>query len=253
MKKLVLGSLVLATVSQAAGCIITTDDGGDYATISAEWSLKNQAGQTLTCPPGITTAAVYAQPVDPVTYQPIGSVPNPDKFDCAAGSGFTAPLQPAIYEVWVELVNDNNTMKYAVSTSRNEASPTERFPDGYFLDLRDVDLPFKTTIYDDAGYFQFDWDLRNASNQPITCDQVAKVGFLWTSVTNGNYSADERFFCNENYGLTDKILQGAYTIEVSAINTAGQGLGPMTELLNKQVNRPNKVTDLGTIMVRADL
>jgi hypothetical protein len=253
MKKLVLGSLVLATVSQAAGCIITTDDDPvDYATISAEWSIKNIAGQTLTCPPGITTAAVYAQPVDPNTYQPIGAIPNPDKFDCAAGVGFTAPLAPAIYEVWVELVNDNNTMKYAVSPSRNEASPTEKFPDGYFLDLRAVDLPYKTTFYDDGGYFQFDWDTRDAANQPIPCEDL---GFLWTSVTNGSYSADERFYCDRNpaeFGLSQEILQGAYTIEVSAVNEAGQGLGPPTELLNKQIQGPNKVTDLGTIMVRVD-
>lgn len=252
MKKLVFGSLVLATVSQAAGCIITTDDNPDYATISAQWSLKNNAGTSLLCPPGITTAAVYAQEVDPVTYKPIGSVGDPDKFDCDAGSGFTAPLPPAIYEVWVELVNDNNTQKYAVSTSRNEASSTERFPDGYFLDLRAVDLPFKTTIYDDAGYFQLDWDLRNAANAPVTCAQVPKVAVLSTSVTTSSNSFDDRFFCDENYGLTGHLLQGAYTLEVQAINTAGQGIGPMTELLNKQAPGKNQVNDLGTVTVRVD-
>lgn len=250
MKKLVLGSLVLATASQAAGCIITTDDNPDYATISAEWSLKNIAGQTLTCPPGITTAAVYAQEVDPTTYTPIGAVPNPDKFDCAAGHGFTAPLPPAIYEVWVELVNDTNTMKYAISTSRNEAAGTEKFPDGYFVDVRDVDLPFKTTLYADGGYFQFDWAVRNAAGAPVPCEDA---GLLWTSVTNPSYSADEHFFCDRNPGqfaLSGEILQGSYTLEISAVNEANQGLGPPTELTNQMIGGANKVTDLGTVMVR---
>lgn len=249
MKKLVLGSLVLATVSQAAGCIITSDDPED-AIITARWSLKNNAGMTLTCPPDITVAAVYAQAVDS-NYRPVGA-PFVTPYACEDGVGNTGPLPPDKYEVWVELTNSSGSNVYATSTTRNEASSTERFPDGYFVDVTNVDKTYQTTIYADAGYFQFDWDLRNAANQPITCADVAKVGLLWTSVTNANYSADERFFCDENYGLTGNILQGSYTIEVSAINTAGQGLGPMTELLNKQVQSPNKVTDLGTIMVQVD-
>ena len=249
MKKLVLGSLVLATVSQAAGCIITTDD-PEYAIVTTEWALKSNAGQRLTCPPGITTAAVYAQEVG-TDYRPVGA-PFIELYDCDAGIGNSDPLPPSVYEMWVELTSEGGGNVYATSTSRNEAAPTERFPDGYFVDVIDVDKTFKTTIYADAGYFQLDWDLRNRQGQPITCAQVPKVAVLSTSVTNANNSFDDRFFCDENYGLTGNLLQGAYTLEVQAINEAGQGIGPMTELLNKTVAGPNKVTDLGTVMVQVD-
>jgi len=252
MKKLVLGSLVLAVASQAAGCIISSDDGGggDYAIVTAQWSVKTTGGMTLSCPPGITVAAVYAQEVD-TNYQRVGQ-PFVETYPCDAGQGNSHPLPPTVYEMWVELTDSSGNMVYATSTSRNEAAPTERFPDGYFLDVQDVDKTFKTTILSDGGYFQFDWDLRNAANQPIQCGSVAKVAILSTSVTNINNSFDDRFFCDENYGLTGGLLQGAYTLEISATNAAGQGLGPQTMITNKQITSPNHVTDLGTVMVQVD-
>ncbi|MBA3460331.1 MAG: hypothetical protein H0T46_10250 [Deltaproteobacteria bacterium] len=241
----------MAAASQAAGCIITSDGGDEFAIVTAEWSLKSTTGQTLSCPPGITIAAVYAQEVD-ANYNRVGA-PFVTTYDCTANFGNTQPLPPSVYEMWVELTDSSGNMVYATSTSRNEAAPTERFPDGYFVDVVDVDKTFKTTLLADGGYFQFDWDLRRAgTNAPLTCAEVPKVAILSTSVTNPNNSFDDRFFCDENYGLTGGLLQGTYTLEVSAINTAGQGLGPQTQLLNKQISSPNKVTELGTIMVRVD-
>jgi hypothetical protein len=243
MKKLVLGSLLAVLVSQAAGCIITSSDD---AVISASWSLQTTAGQQLTCPPGTTTAAVYAQAVD-LDYRLVGT-PFIDLFDCDDHFGNSAPLPPDVYQVWVELTSEGGGNVYATSTSLNESSAT----DDYFVDVLDFDQTFKTTILEDGGYFQFDWDLRNAANQPITCGGVAKVAILSTSVTNQNMSFDDRFPCEKQYGLTGGLLNGGYTLEVSAANAGGQGLGPQTEILNRPIAPKNKVTDLGTVMVRVD-
>ncbi len=245
MKKLVLGSLMAVLVSQAAGCIITTSE-DNYALITAEWDLKTTAGQSLSCPPGTTTAAVYAQAVD-TDYRLVGS-PFIDLYDCNAGVGNSDPLPPDVYQMWVELTSEGGGNVYATSTSLNEKSAT----DEYFVNVLDFDQTFGTTILSDGGYFQFDWDLRNAANQPITCGSVSKVAILSTSVTNGNNSFDDRFPCDKQYGLTGGLLQGGYTLEVSATNAAGQGLGPQTEILNRPVTSPNRVTDLGTVMVRVD-
>ena len=245
MKKLVLGSLMAVVVSQAAGCIITTNN-DEYALITAEWDLKTTAGQTLSCPPGTTTAAVYAQAVD-TDYRLVGS-PFIDLYDCNAGVGNSDPLPPDVYQVWVELTSGSGGSVYATSTSLNEKSAT----DDYFVNVLDFDQTFATTILEDGGYFQFDWDLRNAANQPITCGGVAKVAILSTSVTNSNNSFDDRFPCDKQYGLTGGLLNGGYTLEVSATNAAGQGLGPQTEILNRPIAPKNKVTDLGVVMVRVD-
>lgn len=248
MKKLVLGSLMAVLVSQAAGCIITTNE-DEYALITAQWDLQNTAGQSLTCPPGTTTAAVYAQAVD-TNYNLVGS-PFIDLYDCDIGIGNSDPLPPDVYQVWVELTSESGANVYATSTSLNEASPTEE----YFVNVLDFDQTFKTTLLSDGGYFQFDWDLRDSvTNAPLSCatGAVSKVAILSTSVTNGNNSFDDRFLCDKQYGLTGGLLQGAYTLEVSAADSAGRGLGPQTEILNRVVNGPNRVTDLGTVMVRVD-
>lgn len=246
MKKLVLGSLMAVVVSQAAGCIITSSED---AVINAQWDLKTTSGTLLSCPPGTTTAAVYAQPVD-TNYNLVGS-PYIDLYDCDVGVGNSAPLPPDVYQVWVELTSEGGGNVYATSTSLNEASAT----DDYFVDVLDFDQTFKTTILSDGGYFQFDWDLRDtATNAPLSCAEgaVSKVAMLSTSVTNGNNSFDDRFPCDKQYGLTGGLLQGAYTLEVSAADSAGRGLGPQTELLNRPVNGPNRVTDLGSITVHVD-
>ncbi len=250
MKKLVLGSLVLAVASQAAGCIITSDDPGEeYALINAQWDLKTTAGASIPCPPGTTTAAVYAQAVD-TNYRLVGT-PFIDLYDCNAGAGVTDPLPPDVYQAWVELTSEGGGNVYATSTSLNEASPT----DEYFVNVLDVDQTFKTTILQDGGYFQFDWDLRDTStNAPLSCTAgaVSKVALLSTSVTNANNSFDDRFPCDKQYGLSGGLLQGAYTVHVSATNAAGQGLGPPTEFLNAVIKEKNQVTDLGSVMVKVD-
>ena len=233
---------VVAT--SAAGCVVTTD-----AVITAQWSLETVAGAKLSCPPGITTAAVYAQPVD-TNYAPIGS-PYIDLYDCDAGIGDSAPLPPDVYSVWVQLTTEGGGSTYAASTTLNENSPT----DDYFVNVLDVDQTFKTTILENGGYFQFDWDLRDSvTNAPLTCASgvVAKVAALTTTVSTPVMSFDDRFPCDKQFGLTGALLQGAYTVEISAIDAAGGGLGPQTELLNRTIQAPNKVTDLGTIMVKVD-
>ncbi|CAN5922308.1 hypothetical protein BH11MYX3_BH11MYX3_03420 [soil metagenome] len=248
MKKLVLGSLVVAVASQAAGCVASSG-GDEYALINAQGDLQTTAGASIPCPPGTTTAAVYAQAVD-TNYRLVGQ-PYIDLYDCNAHAGVSDPLPPDVYQAWVELTSEGGGSVYATSTSLNEASPT----DEYFVNVLDVDQPFKTTILSDGCYFQFDWDLRDsATNAPLTCTTgaVTKVAILSTSVTNANNSFDDRFPCEKQYGLSGGLLQGAYTVEVSATNAAGQGLGPQTEFLNKTIAGPNKVTDLGTVMVKVD-
>src|SRR5882672_9430039 len=89
MKNLVLGSLIAAVVSQAAGCIISSsdDDSGNDAFITANWQLKN-----------------------------IGA-PIIDLFSCDDGTGTSAPLPPSKYVAWVTIADHNNTNQYATSTS----------------------------------------------------------------------------------------------------------------------------------------
>ena len=94
MKNLVIGSVAVAALSQAAGCVFVTDSSND-ALLTAHWELENFVGSTLTtCPVGFNTATVISQPVDNQN-NPIGA-PFFDLYDCEAHGG-TLPLPPGPY------------------------------------------------------------------------------------------------------------------------------------------------------------
>src|SRR5438874_2419801 len=118
MNKLVLGTLIAATATQAAGCIISSSN-EDVAHVTVSWSLKTAAtNATASCPPGYDTAALYNQEVDSVG-NPIGG-PIVDLFFCADGVGTSDALAPAFYDEWIEITNSNNTSQFARSSSSLE-------------------------------------------------------------------------------------------------------------------------------------
>jgi hypothetical protein len=238
MKNLVLGSLIALTATQAAGCIITTNDPDD-ARVSATWTLRSlSTGTTATCPPGFNTAALYNQEVTSAG-TPIGS-PIIDLFDCAAGAGTSAPLPPALFLTWVEITNDNNTQLYAQSTSA-------------YVDVTVSDKTFSTQILTDGGYFQLAWNLYGASsNQDLTCAQAGAAGgveAVATEVSNSANSAADQFDCEDFRGITAGYLAGNYTVSVAALNAADQSIGTAPAITNAVIQSPNKVTNLGTIEI----
>jgi hypothetical protein len=241
MKKLVLGSLIAVIASQTAGCIISSGDGD--AVITANWSLKQVAtGQIIPCPPGTTTAAVYSQPVDNAN-QPIGS-PIIDLFDCDDNTGRTAPLPPDVYLSWVSLTSEGGANVFATSLSA-------------FVDVVDSDKTFTTTILNDGGYFELDWDLVDAqTNAPLACADISDlggIGVVSTQVANMSMFKDHKFDCQDHHGITEGLLRGAYTVSVDAMNRANQSISPApTVLTNRVIGEKNAVTDLGTVTVRVN-
>jgi hypothetical protein len=239
MKNLVLGSLIALTATQAAGCIITTNDPDD-ARVSATWTLRSiSTGTTATCPPGFNTAALYNQEVTSAG-TPIGS-PIIDLFDCAAGAGTSAPLPPALFLTWIEITNDNNTQLYAQSTSA-------------YVDVTFSDKTFSAQILTDGGYFQFAWNLRGAtSNQNLTCNQAGLAADgsdkgiqLEAFVSTGTTAiASDKFDCADGGGITAGLPAASYEVLIDAFTMSGPiGSAPV---INSVINAPNKVTNLGTV------
>jgi hypothetical protein len=242
MKKLVLVSLIALVASQAAGCIITSgDDDGGNAYITANWTLRSEASNTnVSCPPGTTTAALYNQPVDAAGNN-AGSV-FVDLFNCADGTGTSAPLPPTTYLTWVELANDNNTSVYAKSLSA-------------FVDVTVSNKTFSTQILVDGGYFMLQWGLVDAqTNAPLSCSQALADGVeaIGALVSNPNMSNSDIFDCTDGRGITAGYTMGTYTVSVHAVNTADQQLGNSVVLADRRINAPNAVTDLGTVNVPID-
>lgn len=247
MKKLVLSSLMSVLVSQAAGCIIESDDGTDppiedYATIQAQWSLKSIADDAIiSYPPGTTTAAVYSQEVD-ANYNPVGQ-PIIDLFDVEDGSGRTAPLPPSVYQVWVELTSEGGSNVHARSLSA-------------YVDVIDTDKTFTTTLVEDGGYFQLDWNLvGESSNQQLSCGDAGLAAstpsgiyieaFLASSTTA---EATDIFACADGTGITGAYIAGNYDVLVDARTDTDHPVGG-ADTISTSIQDKNRVTDLGVVTI----
>ena len=238
MKNFVIGSLIALAATQAAGCVITSDNTTD-AYITANWTIKSLATNTAaTCPPGFDTAALYSQPVDSAGNN-VGS-PIIDLFNCSDKRGVSAPLSPGLYLSWIEIANNNNTSVYAQSTSA-------------YVDVTTSDKTFSAEILTDGGYFQLAWNLVGASsNAKLSCAQAGAAGgveSLATDVANANNAASDQFNCEDGSGITSGFLAGTYTVSVAALNAQDQAIGTAPALTNKTIQAPNKVTNLGTVTI----
>lgn len=258
MKNLVLGSLIAVAASQAAGCFIEDGGGGggggDYATVGANWQFLTVDGESASCPPGFTTAALFNQRVnadgDPVggdcrtldDADTSGGTCFVDLYDCVDGTGRSAPLPPARYRTWIAITDDNVSQVYAETVSA-------------YLDVRDVNLTYSADVLVDGGYFFLSWDLVDSiTNERLTCDEALAdgVGVISTSVSNANLFYDDKFTCADYAGYTAGLLAGTYTVAVDAME-GDKSVSPEPEVLtNKVIAAPNRVTDLGHITIPVD-
>lgn len=94
MKKPVLFSLIVGAASQTVACT-SSSSGGSNGYITASWNVTNLASQSLGCPTGFNTAALYSQEIDGA-YNDVGA-PTIDLFNCSDYRGVSAPLPPTTY------------------------------------------------------------------------------------------------------------------------------------------------------------
>jgi hypothetical protein len=237
MKSIVLGSLIAVVASQAAGCIITSDNNDAF--LSATWTLKNtNSTSSAPCPPGFDTAALYSQEVD-ANNNPIGS-PIIDLFTCNDGAGTSSALPPSVYQVWVDITNSDNTSKFASSLSA-------------IVDLSVSDKTFSTQILIDGGYFDMAWNLIGASSgNPLSCGQAGATGgveAVSTNVANMSTFTSDIFTCEDHEGVTSGLVAATYTVDVQALNGSMAAISTTPTLMTKVIGPKNAVTDLGTISI----
>lgn len=245
MKNLVLGSLLLAALaSQTTGCIITSDDTSDYATINADWSFHTVNPQGMlsppnNCPAGFDTVALHSQEVD-ASGRAIGSEVI-DLFDCVDMRNFSDPLPPGVYETYVSVTSTGGANVYADSISA-------------LVDVTTADKTFSAQLVDNGGYFKVGWDLRRQGTAaPISCANLAAtdgVGITATLASNSSIFVPDDFDCvdGETFSVfTDALAKGVYNVAIQAINAQSAAIGPATVLANKSIGDRNAVTDLGVV------
>ena len=240
-----LPAMAVAIIAALAGCVIETtdraDQGGDAATISARWSLRNMTDGAVTlCPPGIDTVQLFAQAIDDQG-TPVAD-PSVDLFDCDRGAGTSDGLVPDVYQVWIELRSHDLATLYAQSLSQ-------------ILDVRRADQKFSTDVLNDGGYFQLAWDLVGAdSNRPIDCAQVTgldAIVAISTSVADPHRAYDDRLRCEDHATITGGLLAGAYRVSIDA-RASGTSIGSAIRLTDQTISGQNRVTDLGHLLIPID-
>ena len=202
---------------------------------TASWAIKNVAGTIQACPTNFDTAALYSQALD-ATGQPTGQ-PIVDLFNCADGTGVSAPLPVGMYQTWVAITDTTGANTYAQSLSAT-------------VDLTTSDKTFTADIYTDGGYFQMAWTfMGGATGNTLTCaDLGADSMKVDSNMTTGVGMFEDLFTCSDGRGVTSVLPTGNYDLTLTAFDSATMMSKAVTTSNAHTIQAPNKVTDLGTII-----
>ena len=100
------------------------------------------------------------------------------------------------------------------------------------------------------------WDLVGAeTNSRLQCSQVndlASVDLISTSVASADAGITDKFTCADHFGVTGGLVQGTYTLSISATNADDRSLGSAPALVEKTIRDRNAITDLGHILIPID-
>lgn len=242
MKRLILSALVLGAATQAAGCIITSDD-DPTGSASVNWqplTVDFNSGATLNanCPSGGDTAVVFSQPVG----APAGDA-YLDKFDCADISGNAQQLPVGEYEIYVEITNSAETQLFAQSGST-------------FVDIVEGGVAtVNAAMYIDQGFYQLDWQLSAAGSSATCADVDGENGVsIVATVSGGTNFVDTVLDCEEGLGvatLTDPmpLTEAGYTVVASLLNQDDISIGDSEEIVGPGLEIGNTALDIGTATI----
>jgi len=186
-----------ARVSDAA----QPDAGSGVPRFDVTWNLT--AGD----PEATTNCAAAGVDTIQVVSQPNVGTDFVDLFDCAGGSGLTAPLPPGSYTVWVNALDGSNDL-----VARSAAQ-------SYSLQADDDAVLLLYLFPVDGGFFSLTWTLVDTGDNPLTCAAVGAGGVSLLSTLVGTADAYEDIFdCAAGEGETAKLPVHDYTVVIDLLD-----------------------------------
>jgi hypothetical protein len=226
MSKLLVGSMVLAAAA-SAGCIIDNS----APNIGVTWQLRTN-DQLTGCPAGYDTARVVAYPTGTTDTSRMKA----DLFDCANGSGITAPLPVGAWDVHVDISDFSGRNVYAQSLP-------------LYVDLTQGDADIVVDIHSDKGYLYGNWALTGqASGGALTCAN-AGIPTVEFNATAAGALFPSQFQCEQSAGYSLPMPVGLFDVAVQAIASDNGAVGNSHGFPSQQVKPLNGVTIMGSAVL----
>jgi hypothetical protein len=216
MKNLVLGTLLSGVVAQlGTGCIIVGDDGGDPnppgpgpGAFLVTWTLLGGSAQgEVTCPPnGVEMRIVTDSNGEAAGGQTFF------RYDCVDGAGDADPLDPGVYDVWVELLDEGENL---VAQSDIQTGLTLDYDEA-------VPLDFEFSV--DRGVFGLTWTVLDNGAPAAACADVGATDVTLLVTLAGTAEGDDFYLdCDAGQGTSGPLPLGDY---VGIVNLVDIGPDP---------------------------
>ena len=230
MRKLVWMALALAGISQAAGCIFTSDDG---AAFHASWSVTINGAQPPTAADGCD--ALGAAKFSVLSTDSLGNGVD-DRFPCTRGEGTTGDLAPDTYTIVLAMLDGADA---AIPGTQVGPDSYDLF-DGEITEIMPVTYDVQTNAHVrlfvdygtaggsncntggamDSGVVQQQIFVMDTAGQ--VCLDVTGTDQLGAPFQTG--TCGELALCMENTVAQEFAIQpGSYTIEVIGLKGATGG------------------------------
>jgi len=232
-----MSALLIAAVSQAAGCIFVSDDDGTSGTnsIDATWSLTD-LGAPTGCPDGATTATIYAQRAS-------DSTPFADIYDCADGGGVADNLPDGDFTVWVEITDDSGATLYAES---EDAAIS-------LAGGENANADFTIDAYN--GFWDVGWNIIDAGGNNVGCAGFANnTGVSVLSTQSGQVDGSDFLVdCTDGEAPSEVTLTpdaglpvGDYVVSLSLLDNETPPLAlASSDPITARIDYGNDFVDLG--------
>lgn len=215
-------------------------DDADGVFVTATWSLRSVTANTpVQCPAAFQVAALSVRGVDGSPCNDAGDLVCVTRLTCDQRMGTSNKLVPGIYDVHIDITNDDASALYATTLPET-------------LDMTVGDKPYARQIFTDGGVFKFGWSLVGSDNKPRTCEQgaVFAVVISASNVADPGAASTDEVDCEQGAGYSYGYAAGTYTVSFEAVNDLGQTRGLGADLTNRVIVAPNGITDLGNIEIR---
>lgn len=245
MKNLVLGTLLSGVVAQlGTGCIIVSDDGGsgnpplpEPGAFSVTWTLLGGNAQgEVTCPPnGVEMRIIADSNGEAAGGQDIY------RYDCVDYEGLADMLEPGVYDVWVELLDDNENL-VALSDIQT----------GLTLDYDEV-VPLDFEFSVDRGVFGLTWTVLDAGAPAGSCADVGANSVTLLVTLAGTTEGDDFYLdCDAGQGTSGPLPLGDYVGLANLVDVGPDPQDPRDDIVlgasqarNVSLDYGNHFNDLG--------